>query len=170
MSLNLNTVNKISVVGNSAAGKSTLSRKLGTLLGKEVYSIDKILWLPGWKQRDAESFKALHNEWISTDSWIIDGVGHWDEMELRMSLSDLVIFFDSPVSLCKERARIRIDAEGLSPNQDITTGCIYGEVQQKQMNVIEQFHRELRPRLVSYLAMLDPIKVRVITSLEELEI
>ncbi len=161
---------KISVVGNSAAGKSTLSRKLGVLLEKEVYSIDKIYWLPGWKQRDLESFKVLHNKWLSIDSWVIDGVGYWEEMGHRMSLSDLIIFLDTPINLCKERAEARMFDEKHAPNNNITTGCVYGEVKQKQLDVIEQFHSELRPKLIKYLAMFDPMKVRVITSFEELSI
>lgn len=40
--MTLSKANKIAVIGNSAAGKSTLSRRIGILLEKEVYSIDKI--------------------------------------------------------------------------------------------------------------------------------
>jgi len=160
----------ISVVGNSGAGKSTLSKKLAKSLGIEVYSIDKIYWLPGWKLRDQNSFKTLHEQWLRKDSWIIDGVGYWSEMERRLSESDIVIFLDTPIGLCKERAEIRIKEEKLSPNSNITKGCVYSDVKGLQMEVIENFHAELRPMLIDYLSGLSPDKVRVVNGFSELNI
>jgi len=161
---------KISVVGNSGAGKSTLSKELSKSLEIEVYSIDKIYWLSEWKLREQGSFKKLHGQWLERDSWIIEGVGYWSEMEHRMSESDMVIFLDTPIELCKERAEIRIKEEKLSPNPNITEGCVYSDVKALQMEVIENFHRELRPKLVNYLARLNPEKVKVISSSMELNL
>jgi len=160
----------ISVVGNSAAGKSTLSKELAKSLEIRIYSIDKIFWLPGWNTRDQTSFNALHEKWLGRKSWIIDGVGYWSEMEHRISKSDIVIFLDSPVELCKERAAIRINNERTSPNPDITEGCVYSEVEELQMQFIEKFHKELRPKLVKYLSSLNPEKVRVVDRFSELNI
>ena len=168
--MNLAKVKKISVVGNSGAGKSTLSNKLGKLLGLEVFSIDKIYWLPGWSLRDAASFKGLHDEWLKSNSWIIEGVGYWEEMERRITESNVVIFLDAPVALCQERAERRIDEEKLSPNPNITAGCVYGEVKGLQMEIINNFHNKLRPKLMNYLTGLNPEKVKVISSVEELNI
>ena len=168
--MNLAKVKRISVVGNSGAGKSTLSNKLGRSLGLEVFSIDKIYWLPGWNVRDEVSYKEIHEKWIKLHSWIIDGVGYWEEMEHRIAKSNMVIFLDAPVALCKERAETRIKEEELYPNPNITEGCVYGEVIDLQMKVIENFHNELRPKLVNYLSRLNPEKVKVIGSIEELNI
>ncbi len=55
--MGLTKAKKISVVGNSGAGKSTFSKELGKALKIEVYSIDKIYWLSGWKLRDQCSFR-----------------------------------------------------------------------------------------------------------------
>lgn len=160
---------KIAVVGNSAAGKSTLSRLLGRSLAIQVYSIDKIYWLPGWKLRDQVSFHVLHKEWVEEDSWIIEGVGYWDEMEYRISASDITVFLDVPVDVCKQRAETRIEREQHEPNMDITSGCVYGSTKEIQMEVIEDFHRKLRPRLLNYLSRFSPEKVRVIGSFSELD-
>lgn len=160
---------KIAVVGNSAAGKSTLARELGHFLAIQVYSIDKIYWLPGWTLRDQPSFHLLHEEWKDEDSWIIEGVGYWEEMELRLSESDLAIFLDVPVDVCKQRAAIRVERERYETNPDIPLGCLYGSVNELQMEVIEHFHRELRPRLFACLTRFSPEKVRVIGSRSELD-
>lgn len=158
---------KISVVGNSAAGKSTLSYKLGMELGIKVFSVDKIFWQAGWSLRDKASFKKLHDEWLEQDSWIIEGIGYWHEMEQRITESDLVIFLDVPVMLCKERAKSRIKEEELVPNAFITAGCLYNDVKDLQRQVIDNFHNELRPKLIKYISGLRPEKIRVITSVDE---
>lgn len=147
-----------------------MSRKLGGFLGIPVYSVDKIYWLAGWKIRDRKSFRSLHEKWLDKDSWIIDGVGHWDDMEKRISESDVVIFLDVPVDECRKRAKQRIEEERHEPNPDITLGCEYGKVEELQMEVIEHFHFELRPKLLKYLSRMSPEKVRVIGSLSELDL
>lgn len=164
----LDKVKKIAVVGNSGAGKSTLSRELGHFMGIQVHSIDKIYWLPGWKLRDQRRFHHLHEEWLEKKSWIIEGVGYWEEMEHRISESDIAIFLDVPVDVCKQRAETRIERERYEPNPDITLGCVYGSVKELQMDVIEHFHRELRPKLLKYLSRFTPEKVRIIGSRSEL--
>lgn len=98
--MDLTATKKISVIGNSGAGKSTLSQQLRARLGIEVFSIDKIFWLPRWQMRDHESFKSLHDKWLQSESWIIEGVGYWSQVEQRLTESGIVIFVDAPVSLC----------------------------------------------------------------------
>ena len=168
--MDLSKAKKISVVGNSAAGKSTLSKALGCSLGIEVFSIDRIYWLSGWKLRDHDSYNRLHEKWLGMDSWIIEGVGYWNELERRISESDIVIFLDVPVELCKKKAEIRIKEESLTPNPNITSGCVYGEVKDHQMEVIEYFNSELRSKLSDYLSSLSQEKVKVISSYSELNI
>lgn len=168
--MTLGKAKKISVVGNSGAGKSTLSKQLAKCLGIDVYTIDKIYWLSGWKLRDQDSYKKLHEQWLERDSWIIEGVGYWAEMERRITESDVVIFLDVPINLCRERAETRIKKEKLSPNPDITAGCVYGDVKGRQREVIDSFHNELRPKLVQLLSGFGSKKVRVVGNFSELNI
>jgi len=168
--LDITAANKISIVGNSGAGKSTLSKKLGVSLGIEVFSIDKIYWLPEWQRRDQASFQKLHDEWLNAETWIIDGVGYWKEMKTRLSESDMVIFLDTPLSLCKKRAATRIKEEKLAPNSHITAGCLYGDMEKMQMEAIETFDREFKPKLAHYLARFNPEKVKIIKNFEALDI
>jgi adenylate kinase family enzyme len=159
---------RISVIGNSGAGKSTLSKKLGESVGLEVYSIDKIYWLSGWKLRDQNSYNRLHNKWLEKDSWIIEGVGYLNEMLRRISESDTVIFLDVSVDICKERVRNRIKEESISPNLNITSGCVYSEMKDRQMEVIEYFHNDMRPKILEYLSRLSWEKVKIVSDYSEL--
>ena len=164
--MDLSKSKKISVVGNSAAGKSTFSHKLGLSLGLDVFSIDKIYWLAGWRQQDPVVFKRLHDHWLRRDSWIIDGVGYWAEMTRRFVESDCVIFMDVPMDVCKARAETRIKQEQLTENMHITAGCAYRDAKALQMEVIENFHHELRPRLLAYLSGFSAEKIRVTGDLD----
>jgi adenylate kinase family enzyme len=168
--LNLAKAKKISVVGNSGSGKSTLSRLLGKKLGLEVFTVDKVYWQPGWNLRPHEEYQVIHDAWLNSDSWIIDGIGYWEEMQQRLIQSDVVIFLDVSEDVCVERAEKRIEAERYSPNKDIAVGCIYGEVRNRQMEVIKHFHESLRPKLISFLSGLESGKVVTVCSYEELNI
>lgn len=168
--MSLYKAKKICVIGNSGAGKSTFSNKLSVALAKDVFTIDKIYWLPGWSLRDRKSYIRLHDKWLRLDSWIIDGVGYWDKMEQRIDESDVVIFLDMPVSHCKQRALVRIQEEQLAPNLNITAGCVYNEAEDMQMGAIDIFHDELRPRLLNYFSNLNSGKVLTINSSEQLNI
>ena len=107
---------------------------------------------------------------MNSDSWIIDGVGYWEEMQRRLIQSDAVIFLDVSEEICVERAENRIEAEKYSPNQDVAVGCIYREVRNRQMEVINNFHESLRPKLVSFLSGLESGKVVTVCSYEDLDI
>ena len=62
--MNWDVIKKISIVGNSGAGKSSLSIRLGGNLGIKVFSIDKIYWMPDWKLKDKSSFKITQDVWL----------------------------------------------------------------------------------------------------------
>ena len=50
---------RILVIGCCGAGKSVFSRKLGEKLGLPVVPLDRLFWLPGWRERPREEFDAL---------------------------------------------------------------------------------------------------------------
>ncbi len=163
-------INKISIIGNSAAGKSTLAKKLSEHLGIKAFTIDKLYWLPGWVLREQASFAQQHRQWLAADSWIIDGIGYWDELEARVKASDWVIFLDVAADICKQRAEARIQDESISPNQNISDGCHYGSVKELQMVLIDTFDRDMKPRLIELLDGLDAGKVQVLNSPNELRL
>lgn len=78
-------------------------------------------------------------------------MGYWPEMEQRINESDFVIFLDVPISVCKERAQLRIHEEAVSPNISEPNNCFYSDVIDLQMSVIENFDLEIKAKLVPLL-------------------
>ncbi len=167
--MNLQNKHKISIIGNSAAGKSTFAHRLGQSLNIDVHSVDKIYWLSGWKLRNQDDFNQLHAQWLAHKSWIIEGVGHWESMQDRLAQSDSIIFLDIPVEVCKKRALSRIEQEKLFPNKYITEGCHYADVKQRQMELIDYFHNEFRPKLMQYLLTASIEKLNIISNTHALD-
>lgn len=64
---------KVSIVGVSASGKSTLARELSKISGIPVVELDSLYWQKGWQPRPPDEFRALTLPRLQADRWIIDG-------------------------------------------------------------------------------------------------
>lgn len=64
---------RVSVVGVSASGKSTLARELAKLNQAPVIELDALHWQAGWQPRAPEEFRALTLPRLESDRWIVDG-------------------------------------------------------------------------------------------------
>lgn len=66
---------RIMVLGPSNAGKSTLALALSEKLNLPAVHLDQLQHLPNtdWQARPEAEFKALHDEAITAEKWIIDG-------------------------------------------------------------------------------------------------
>lgn len=90
---------RVLVIGPCGAGKSTLARELGPLLGLPVIHLDKLHWRPGWVEGSkAELLADLARE-MAAERWLVDG-NYGSTMEPRLALADTVIYLDFPVWLC----------------------------------------------------------------------
>ena len=74
---------RVAVIGNAGAGKSTLSRRMGEILGVPIYSLDEIIRRkpPNWELPRSEQYVQQLDELLRQDNWIIDGFGTWDFIE-----------------------------------------------------------------------------------------
>lgn len=90
-------MDRIAVIGNGGAGKSTLARRLGAALDISVLVIDKIQFGPGLTRTPETEVNRVHDAELARDRWIIDGFGPWPAMERRFALADTIIFIDFPL-------------------------------------------------------------------------
>ncbi|MFJ9388451.1 shikimate kinase [Nocardioides sp. NPDC101246] len=47
---------RVSVVGSSGSGKSTVARRLADILGVPYIELDSIHWQPGWVEEEQDVF------------------------------------------------------------------------------------------------------------------
>ena len=85
---------RVMIIGAVGTGKSVLSTRLGQLLGLPVIHLDLIVWQPGCRVIPDDEFMAIHRDLIARDSWIIEGVGHWESWDERAAAADTIVLPD----------------------------------------------------------------------------
>ncbi len=143
---------RIVVIGNAAAGKSTLAVKINKITNIPIFHLDKILWKKNWERTAEEEFIAKHDEIIRKDSWIVDGVAYKSSYPKRFSRADTIIFLDTPLKECKQRSLQRMKEDIDCPNPYVTEGCRYPlEFIKEAEEVIVLFHKEYREYILEML-------------------
>ena len=113
---------RIMIIGSGGAGKSTLARQLGPVLGLPVFHLDKLHWQPGWVSLPAEEWQGQVADLAQSEYWIIDG-NYSGSLPIRLQAADTVIFLDYPWWRCLGRVLKRwLQYRGRS-RPDITEGC-----------------------------------------------
>lgn len=85
---------KIVVVGISASGKSTFTRKLASKIHLPAIFIDSIMWKPKWEYiGDEETTKKL-DEASSGSEWIIEGYITKKARDFVFDRADTIIYLD----------------------------------------------------------------------------
>jgi len=64
---------RISVVGTTGSGKTTLSERLADCLGVPHVELDALHWGPNWTELDPETLRAKVARIVQRDAWVIDG-------------------------------------------------------------------------------------------------
>ncbi|MFW9923523.1 MAG: hypothetical protein ACFFDW_09600 [Candidatus Thorarchaeota archaeon] len=142
---------KISILGNSGSGKSSLAVLLSKELSIPVFHVDKILWKPHWIRAPEDEFTEKHNKILKMDHWILDGVGYKSTYRHRFEKSDIIIYLDIPVEICFQRAKRRMVEDKARPNPYVTENCPYVGSDELQMQVIDSYQQEIRPIILELL-------------------
>jgi len=152
-------VERIAVIGSGGAGKTKLANELGRRLSLPVLHIDGFYWQnrPGIGRVEStpEQWRAIHDQMISGEQWVIDGM-KLGVLPARLAAADAVVFLDLPTWRClsgvlKRRLRYR---GHLRPDLGV-----YDRINREFIRWILSFHRRVRPRI---LELLDNTDCRVI--------
>ncbi|MBQ7369414.1 MAG: DNA topology modulation protein [Clostridia bacterium] len=115
---------KISVIGYSGGGKSTLAELLGKHYGLETVHLDRFHFLPNWVERSTEEMLSLVETFLNShDEWVIDGNYKKCAFQRRMEESDLIIFFNFNRFTCFYRALKRYFHYKGKSRSSMTEGC-----------------------------------------------
>ncbi|TBU71372.1 shikimate kinase [Phytopseudomonas daroniae] len=86
---------RISVVGCSGAGKTTLSRRLAQRLGYRHVELDALFHQPGWQPLPAEQFQQAVADALQGDGWVVEGNYSVVRPQI-LEQADTVIWLDLP--------------------------------------------------------------------------
>ena len=87
---------KIAVFGKPGSGKSILSKKLSLASGIKLYALDLIVYKKNGDLVERKTYDETHEKILSSDSWIIDGLGPIDSFNKRLDVADTLIYIDLP--------------------------------------------------------------------------
>ncbi|KAA9331880.1 P-loop NTPase family protein [Adhaeribacter soli] len=145
---------RITIAGNSASGKSTFAEALGPAMGLPLIHLDLFQFQPGWELTPEPEFNKQHDQWLQQNRWLIEGVGPWPALKKRFAAADTIIYFDFPVDYCLEKARERLELDKISPNPFVPENSPYVAKAEKQEAVIKFFHWEWRPKILALMESL----------------
>lgn len=95
------------VIGNSGAGKTTHAKRLAEELGFVHFDLDPVAFVDqaGTRRDVLESVTLIAQELAGREA-VLDGC-YADIVDVMSTEEDTLIWIDTPVELCVERARVR---------------------------------------------------------------
>jgi adenylate kinase family enzyme len=88
-------VRRVSLVGTSGSGKTTVGRRLAGALGVPFIELDAIFHQPDWQELPRDEFRALVTEATAVDGWVVDG-NYSAVRDLVWDRADTVVWIDLP--------------------------------------------------------------------------
>ena len=100
---------RVSVVGTTGCGKTTLARALANMLRCTHVELDALFWGPGWSMAELPVFRSRVASVVAGDGWVVDG-GYSDVRDLIWARADTVVWLDYPLAVTLSRLLRRIAA------------------------------------------------------------
>ena len=88
-------VQRISVVGNSGSGKTTIARRLAAGLGTRHLELDAVFHQPDWQPLATSEFRRIVSEFTVGASWVVDG-NYSKVRDIVWGRADTVVWVDPP--------------------------------------------------------------------------
>lgn len=89
-------MSKIAVFGKPGSGKSTLGQHLCGVLQLPFYPLDSLLYRPDGQRYERPEYERLHQQLLSSERWLIDGLGPLDSFYQRLQAADTLIYIELP--------------------------------------------------------------------------
>ena len=114
---------RVVILGNAGAGKSTLARRLAARIAAPVVHLDAHFWQPGWQPTPRVEWAERVSALAAQESWIMDG-NYAATLGVRLSRADTVVVLDLPRVQCLYRVVRRGLLERGRSRADLADGCL----------------------------------------------
>jgi adenylate kinase family enzyme len=95
-------MNRISIVGTTVCGKTTLASEVARILGSVHIELDALHWRPGWKAVSNEVFRRDVLETLEGPQWVTDG-NYRSVRDLVWQRADCVVWLNYALPLILTR-------------------------------------------------------------------
>src|SRR5215471_5891029 len=85
---------RISVVGTSGSGKTTIAGKLAGILRVPHIELDALHWSANWEPAPDDLFRSRVREAVGADRWVVDGNYSKTARDLVWARIDAVVWLD----------------------------------------------------------------------------
>jgi adenylate kinase family enzyme len=92
-------MDRILIIGNGGAGKTTLARQLARQLKLKAIHLDQHYWHSGWRESSPEAWNAKVQNLVTAERWVMDG-NYSGTIEIRARAADTIIFLDFSTWTC----------------------------------------------------------------------
>lgn len=101
-------MNRISVVGSSGSGKTTVALAIAESLACPHLELDSVFHQPDWTPLPDEEFRDVARDFVEHDRWVVDGnyTSH-GVLDLVWNRADTVIWLDMPKRVVMQRVTRR---------------------------------------------------------------
>jgi adenylate kinase family enzyme len=93
---------RISVVGTTGSGKTTLARQIQQRLNIPHLELDYLHWEPNWTEVADDIFQQRVSQALSGDSWVVDG-NYSQVREIIWRKADTIVWLDYAFVLTMSR-------------------------------------------------------------------
>ena len=143
-------MNRVMVVGNAGAGKSTFARRLGAKLVLPVIHLDSHYWRAGWQISDPMAWRQQLAMLAASPIWVMDG-NYINTFDIRMPRADSLVWLDHPRRICMRRVLMRTMMGYGRTRSDLAEGCPE-RFDIEFLRYVWGFPIEQRPRLLAGIA------------------
>ena len=89
---------RISVIGTSGSGKTTVAAEIAERLNIRHVELDALHWKPGWREAPLDEFRRRVDETTSGESWVVDG-NYGKVRDIVWGKAETVVWLDLPFSV-----------------------------------------------------------------------
>jgi adenylate kinase family enzyme len=158
-------VRKVSIISSASGnGKTTLGRRLASVLDVPFVELDALVHGPNWTETPDDTLRALLEPILAGDGWVIDGNYGSKFGNLVLERADTVVWLDLPVHVWLPRLirrtmrRIRNHEELWNGNGESLGDAVWGK--DALIPFALRMHRQRRRTYPDRLAPFPTVRLR----------